>query len=171
MKRILCLFLASVLLLCSLGCSKEQVPITLSFFYPRQNYGYDASEGRFYDQSAQEELREDIIYHSARQVIGIYLEGPLDPALINPFPDETALLMLNLEGNTLNLTLTDQFAQLTGIQLIMACSCLAKTAMTITKATQVCIRCETALLDGMKTVTIGEETVFFDDPITQIDAQ
>ncbi len=171
MKKIICLIVASALLLCQLGCSKDKSPITLHFYYPRQNYGYDALEGRFFAQSAQEELRDDIIYRSARQVIGVYLEGPLDPALANPFPKETELVTLSIEGNTLYLTLTDHLAQLTGIPMIIACSCLAKTAMAITKANQVCIRCETALLEGAEFVTINEESVFFDDPGMQNNTQ
>lgn len=165
MKKYICLLLASVLLLFPLGCSSHNAPITLRFYYPRQNYGYDPMDGRFFSQSAMEELRKDIPYRSARQVIGAYLQGPVDPALTNPFPNGTDLVDLGIEEHILYLTLTDQFSELTGIPLIMACSCLAKTAITLTKATEVRIRCESALLDGESTVIINEDSVFYDDPI------
>lgn len=165
MKKIICLLIISIFLLCPLGCSIDNSTITLQFYYPRQNYGYDALDGRFYSQSATEELRKDIPYHSARQVIGVYLQGPADPLLVNPFPKGTELVDLTIEENKLYLTLTDQLSELSGIPLIMACSCLARTAMTLTKVSEVRIRCESTLLDGESTVVIAWESVFYDDPI------
>lgn len=165
MKKVICLFVVFILLLYPLGCSKDDSAITLHFYYPRQNYGYDPLEGRFFQQSAQDEIRNDIAYHSARQVIGVYLKGPLDSSLVNPFPKETDLVTLSIEGNTLYVTLSDHFAELTGIPMIMACSCLAKTAMAITNAENVCIKCETALLDGVESVTINTESIIFDDSV------
>lgn len=163
-KRLICLFIIFVLLMTPLGCSKNDSPITLHFYYPRQNYGYDMLNGRFFPQSAMEELRRDIPYTSARQVIGVYLQGPSDPLLTNPFPGGTVLTDLSIEGDILYLTLSDQFACLSGIPMIMACSCLAKTCIALTKVSAVHIRCESALLDGEKTMIANESAIFFDDP-------
>lgn len=165
MKRIICVLISVSILLCFWGCQKKDSNIILHFYYPRQNYGYDELEGHFSQQSAQEELREDIVYRSSRQVIDAYLLGPLDPALSNPFPAGTQLVTLRVEGAVLHMTLTDQLAQLTGIPLIMACACLAKTAITLTNTAQVQIKCESAMLDGERVIVMSKDSVIFDDPI------
>lgn len=171
MKRMICLLLALVLLLLPLGCGKNKARITLHFYYPLQNYGYDIEDGRFYSQSAREDIREDVAYYSARQVIGIYLKGPVDSALTNPFPAGTELLDLYYEGNILYLTLSDSFSALSGIPMIMASSCLAKTALTLIKASEVRIRCESELLDGNAEIVIQADSFVFDDQITTTDSQ
>lgn len=165
MKRILCMLLLISMILCLWGCQQKDSKIVLHFYYPRENYGYDEQQGRFFQQSAQEELRNDIVYQSSQKVIDEYLLGPLDPALSNPFPTGTQLVSLRVEGAVLYMTLTDQLSELTGIPLIMACACLARTAIMLTDSVQVQIRCESAMLDGGQVIIMNSETVIFDDPI------
>lgn len=165
MKRIFCMLLFISMILCLWGCQQKDPNVVLHFYYPRQNFGYDEMQGRFFQQSAQEELRNDIVYQSSKKVIDEYLLGPLDPALSNPFPTGTQLVSLRVEGAVLHMTLTDHLAELTGVPLIMACACLAKTAIILTNTAQVQIRCASASLDGEKVIVMGQGSVIFDDPI------
>lgn len=166
MKRTICLLMCIAALLSICGCQEDDASFYLRFYYPRQNYGYNTQEQRFYQESAMEELREDIPYRSSQQVIEAYLKGPLNPELINPFPDGTELVALSVEGKTMSMILSDHFADLTGIHLIIACSCLAKTGMVLTNTTQVRIVCQGALLDGQIMIVINADGVIFDDITT-----
>ena len=171
MKRIFSFLLVFILLLPLWGCQQEDTTFVPRFFYPLQNYGYNELEGRFNTNSISDELREDIIYRSSAQVIEAYLNGPLDPALQNPFPADTKLVDLHVEGTKLHLILTDHLSELTGIPLIMACACLAQTAMTLTNMQEVQIRCETAQLDGEMSITINSSSMVFNDQIIDKNAQ
>jgi hypothetical protein len=147
------------------GCNKESSSIALQFYYPLENYGYDPVEEKFYSQSIDAEIREDIHYISARQVLGEYLKGPIDPAMMNPFPAELELLDLNIDSNVLYIVLSDELAELSGISLTVACSCLANTAMKLTSISAVNIQCKNQLLDGKKSLTFTANTAFFKDII------
>ena len=167
MKKILSLLLCIFLLLGFTGCHNNSSAITLNFYYPLENYGYDTVEEKFHPRSVDVEIREDIQYISARQVLGEYLKGPVDPALMNPFPLELELLDLSIDSKVLYITLSDQLADLSGVPLTIACSCLAKTAMTIASVSKVEIKCQTQLLDGKKALTFSADTAIFDDHITE----
>jgi hypothetical protein len=165
MKKIVSIILSLSLILCFFGCEQKSDRMTLHFFYPRNNFGYDELEGRFFQESATEELRNDIEYRTSQQVIEQYLLGPLDPSLVNPFPAGTQLVSIRAKGKVLHMILTNQLSELTGVSLIMACACLAKTAITLTNTTKVQIRCESTMLDGQTSIIMDKDTVFFNDPI------
>lgn len=165
MKKIVSLLLCTLLLLCFAACDKDSSSITLRFYYPLENYGYDPGEEKFYSQSIDAEVREDIHYISARQVLGEYLKGPLDPTMVNPFPAELELLDLNIDSKVLYITVTDQLAELSGLPLTIACACLANTAMEIAPVFKVVIQCKTQLLDGKKSLTFAANTAIFNDSI------
>ena len=171
MKRVISTLLTLIMLLCCLGCQREKDTVTLYFYYPRYEYGYNEQEGMFFRESALAEIREDITYQSARQVLNEYLKGPVDPAMANPFPADLQLISLSIYENKLYLTVTDQLSELTGIPLVMACACLGKTAMQLTKVQQVQIRCESALLDGEKTINLTMDSFIFDETIHQNNGQ
>ena len=163
MKRILSLLLCALLLLGGTGCQKDDASITLYFYYPMINYGYDQEAGKFSQQSIQYEIRDDIEYKSARQVLEEYLKGPVDPSLITPFPAGIKLLDLSLDSKVLYLTVSDELSELTGIPLTIACSCLASTAMKITPVTKVEIKCQNRSLDGKRSFVFSANTTIFSD--------
>lgn len=165
MKRILSLFLCIFLTFSFAGCQKDSSSIALHFYYPLENYGYNAVEEKFYSQSIDTEIREDIRYISARQVLGEYLKGPADPTMINPFPAELELVNLNIDSKVLYITVSNELAELSGIPLTIACICLANTAMKLTSVSKVEIQCENQLLDGKKSLTFTENTAIFSDLI------
>ena len=167
MKRIVSWLLCMLLVFGFMGCNSDSSSIILNFYYPLENYGYDTLEEKFHSKSVDAEIREDIQYTSARQVLGEYLKGPVDPALMNPFPAELELLDLSIDNKVLYITLSDQLADLSGIPLTIACACLAKTAMVITSASKVEIKCQFQLLDGKNALTFSADTAIFDDLIIE----
>lgn len=168
MKRLFCLFLAVFLLLPAFGCHVQQEDPSFTFYYPRSDYGYNAQEGKFYNSIIGTELRNDIIYQDVAKILEVYLKGPLDQTLANPFPKRMSLVAVNVEGQTLQITVSDHLSELTGINLTIVCACLGRTGMELTNTSSVQISCEKALLDGKKNFVIEKEFIIFDDTVTTV---
>ena len=165
MKRILCLFLSLSILFILFGCQKNDSKIVKTFYYPRNDLGYNQQEDKFYASAIQAELRQDVPYQSSVQILVEYLKGPLDPTLYNPFPSDLALTNMTIQGEVLYVTVSDHLASLRDIPLMLACACLAKTAMSVTGATTVCISCTSSLLNGEKYIIMNTDSIIFDDPV------
>ena len=165
MKRILCLFLSLSIIFIMFGCQNNDKEIAKAFYYPRNDFGYNKQEDKFYASAIQAELRQDIPYQSSVQILGEYLKGPLDPSLYNPFPTDLTLADMTIQGEILYVTVSDHLANLRDTPLMLACACLSKTAMSVTGTTTVCINCETALLNGEKFIIMNVDSLIFDDPV------
>ena len=168
MRRLLCCFLCFLLCFTLFGCQKkEEVPILepVEFFYLRSNFSYTDT-----DTIIGSELREasghkeDLAY-----LIDLYLRGPQSEALAQTFPTGCAMVSFSTKGSILTLRITDQLSTLTGIDLVTACVCLAKTATELTGFKTVIIRAQSQLLDGKRSITIREgESALLDDYIAPI---
>lgn len=165
MKRIICLLLSAAFFLFLFGCENDSKANAQNFYYPRNDLGYHKQEGKFSDCAVEAEQRSDIPYQSDIQILGEYLKGPLDPSLYNPFPTGLRLVALDLQEEVLYLTVSDHLARLRDIPLMIACTCLAKTAMTLTNTATVQVSCQTSLLNGEKYIILHAEDIIFEDPI------
>ena len=107
----------------------------VKFFYPRKPdyYAYGATDGVF-----AAEIREasghigDLNY-----LLSMYLYGPQDATLRSPFPANCKLEIVRLEGDTLYLVLSSQFAELESLDLTVACAGLTKTSLAMADVRQV----------------------------------
>lgn len=166
MKQLICIILALFCLMPLHGCKQEEQTPVYSFYYPRADRGYNVQENRFYEQAITAEQREDIVYISARQMITAYIQGPQTPIYSNPFPKGLELVAISIRNQTLYCTFTDHLAELTGTDLIIACTCITKTGIDLTRATTVQIRCETAMLDGKTAIEMNNATTIISDLAT-----
>lgn len=159
MKKQIALFLIFVLLLPISGCKNETVyqkPVT--FYYQATELSYDAA-----CTVVESETREGASYGTTEEVLAALLAGPSNPGLKNPFPENTQVLSLVQERDTLYLTFSDELALLSGFQLVLACCCITLTCLDITDATQVCITVENGLLNGEKTITMNRDCLILID--------
>ena len=154
MKRFICLLLALVTV-CSLwACRKE----TEEFVHPVQFYYYrtEPTHGA-QDSYIAPETREAGIHHKdLAYLLDLYLKGPASAEFSSPFPAGTTLIRTSLANNTLTITLSDDFAQLSGIDLSVACACLTKTGMTLSGAARIEIQAQNALLDGKEKISMSK---------------
>ena len=156
MKKLLCAVLPLLLLLC--GCQSEpKLKQPVRFHYPNAQISYGTETGLI-----GSEQREGSDMDTA-QLLNVYLQGPSDLELTNPFPKGTSLISLSQQGTTLTLTLSNRYADLSGIDLSLANACLAKTAMELTGAREVVIRCESKPLDGDDSVRLTADTLILYD--------
>lgn len=168
MKRMLCMILSMLLLIPVWGCQTQDSDGKYLFYYPRSDYGYNTLEGKFYNSIIETEFREEISGQSLSELVRVYLDGPHDQSLSNPFPQGLSLESVSTDGQFLSITVSNHLSELTGIRLMIACACLGRTGMELTNTDSVQICCKSALLDGQKFIALDKESVIFDDIITVV---
>jgi len=158
--RVIAYLLIFVTLLFS-GCGKQTLLAPESFYYPKTVYVQPDSNEVF-----AEEIRETDGCPDLGAILDLYLLGPMNAGLRNPFPRDCQLVSWSVNGTQLELILTDEFAQLTGIHLVIACASLAKTCINLTDVTSVMIKTDTLLLDGDQFVIITKDNLLLSDSET-----
>lgn len=151
MKRMLTLFLLTTLLF---GCSTNKIQKSAEFYYPPQDYIY-LQEGNLLDF----ETRDTADLPNMASVLDRYMEGPQSIRFLNPFPAGCKVISLRHYDATVELVVSNELAQLTGISLPLACACLARTCMEMTGAETVRIRAQGLLLDGEKDIVMTRQTL------------
>lgn len=145
MKRMILLILAA-LLLCA--CSAPQDPG--SFYYRNDEIRYDGSNGVIASEVRDiAQLRAD-----PDALWAAYFSGPEDADLVSPFPRDTQVISWKQDGGTLLLQMNHSFSELSGIDLTVACSCIARTAFDIIGVDAVQIYVDGALLNGAQQIEI-----------------
>lgn len=160
MRKFLCLLFALILLT---GCVKEPKKTEAAFYYPRVIYAYNRD-----DAVVAKEFRDKGGSTSVNYLLDLYLQGPLSDNLQNPFPQNLRLLSVHTDGKTVYMTVTDELATISGASLILACSCLGRTAMELTGCSSAEIRCESLLLDGRRTIFINENNILYSDSMSEV---
>lgn len=158
MKRFTCLLLVIFLVISISACGSHDNGNSAVFYYPRSSYSYSGS-----DSVITSESRTTDGYLAISNLLQYYMQGPEDINLINPFPQNITVHSVLSEGTVLSIVLSDHMADLADVQLILACVCLAKTAIGITNASSVRISCDTELLAGKNYIEINDNMVFLED--------
>ena len=112
----------------------------VEFFYPRKsaNYVYGSSNGVITSESREASGHvNDLDY-----LLAMYLRGPQDSNLRNPFPAECKVKDVYAEGSTLYVRFSKEFAELENTELTLACASLAKTCFSIIGYESICIDSE-----------------------------
>ncbi len=158
MKKLLPLILTTLLLLsaCTPAAGNIQAPV--NFYYPRETFDYDAPDGVI-----ASEVRESADCADENEILQRYFRGPEDPMFQRPFPAATELVSLQLQENVATIILTDNISTLTGMDLTLACACIAKTAIDILNVEQVTIQAQTQSLGGQTSITLTLEDLLLLD--------
>lgn len=159
MRKLLCIVLAAVLCVgIFAGCKeKENFTDPVNFYYRSADFTYNQSAIASMEAEADGH-RDDTIY-----LMNQYLRGPEDEAFEKTFPSGVTVLGLTVTGNRAEVLLSSPFAQLTGIDLTLACGCIAQTVMELTGVTTVQIRAEGENLDGTPFITMSRESLILMD--------
>lgn len=158
MKRIMTVFLA-IVMLCLLGCTKEKEVIQhpVNFYY-HSNLSSDEN----FDQIIIAEIREGANC-SSEELISQYLLGPNSNELENPFPEGIHLVSLRVDAKRIIISLSESFSQLDGIDMTLACSCLATTLFDLYDCNTVEIVSEGLFVSGKSSVVLQrEDLILFD---------
>ena len=127
MKRLLTLMVACCLILSGCGANQSKETGNHVLFY--------------YEQRGASELSVDALIASESRttyagaigpVLELYFRGPSADDLISPFPNGTEVVSITQENGTTALTLSSAFFSLQGVDMAVACACLARTVCSYT---------------------------------------
>ncbi len=161
MKRIVCIVLIFTTFLLACSCKRQNVALKepVNFYYKASHVQYDTGENVI--ASEQWEAfghTEDYIY-----LIEQYLIGPKSAKCISPFPAGTTVEQLDLLKNKVIIVVSSQLSHLSGYELTIACTCLAKTAAEMTGVKKVQIISKDSLLDGQESMTFDINDMIFEN--------
>ena len=160
MKKVLSLLLSFALICALSGCtqSNESPKVAVNFYYCTPAEDYETIH-----QTIFPEIREGADYGSDLQpLLNDYLRGPVSENLVNPFPESTSVESLAQTGTEVCLVLSSRFARLTGIDLILASSCISYTVFELTGCQSVRISVDGLLLDGDPEIVIRNNDILLD---------
>ncbi len=168
MKRMIAIALLFLALPCLCACSQEKdLVYPISYHYLRAPLPNGQIEHGSADSLIGTEIREgDGYQQNPSLLLDVYLHGPLDRNFRTPFPVGTALRQLTVQDAKATVVLSQQFANLTGVDLSLACGCLTLTVMDLTGAESVTIISHGALLDGKESITMDRTNLILVDNTT-----
>lgn len=162
MKRILILLLIVALLTPVLfGCQRENTEILspVNFYYPKAVYSYGSA-----DSVLGSEQRETAGFEGDfRYIMNLYLQGPTSSELVSPFPAGITVFSLYFKKGCAYLILNEAFSKLTGLELTLACTAIAKTIAEMTNMKSVDISVKSHELDGSDHIILNIEDILLLD--------
>ena len=154
MKKLLCILLILCLLIPTTGCTSNRKDVY--FYYPRKEVVSGGDDGVI----AKEEREIPRSENDLKNLLTLYLEGPLSQNLKNPFPHGTKLLHVALQGNTVVLTFTEPFQKLEGIDRTIACASIVQTCLGLVSFQEI------HFISGNKLISLTPNTIALADNST-----
>lgn len=168
MKCIASLLLTLTLLYTLSGCTRyhQNIHQPVNYYYKTRELSYADGTGVIDSEERENSGREGNYTYHVEQ----YLKGPINDDLSSPFPKDVSLIQLEIDANTVKVTLSKQLTSISGADLTIACTCLGKTLMELTGLKTVHISIQNDLIEGRPFFTVTEETyLLIDSGITQFD--
>ena len=159
MKRWICLLLILALLsgcAASGGGGKDS---DVCFYYRSTDGDYFSGLGAMgSERRALGEERKNV-----DALVELYLGGPVAPELANPFPKDVRLIRTETASQEITLVFDDSLAALSGIDLRLACACIARTLWEYGGYETVTVMAESLELDGEQAIVIRPEELVLED--------
>ena len=165
MKKLLCIFLVLSCLLSLTACVQqdEHPEPTVTVYYRRASLTYGAADSVIASTQLKSSGREGDHAYLIRK----YLASTPDEAFVSPFPKGVTLISFKLEGLTAKVVLSNEIADLTGMNLTIALTCLTQTVMSLTTCEEVIISANTRLIDGQNFITLSKDSYLLVDDTQQ----
>ena len=174
MKHIISLMICVIIIFSLCACSAQELefkdPIDLFYLLiqPADHIHHGSA-----DSIIAPEQREGYkIRNMIPTVLETYLKGPVTESYQTPFPHGTSLINVAEESGNITITLSDEIADITGIELILACACLSRTCMELWDFDTVNILAETRSLDGKPMITFDKTNFLLtDDTVSYLETE
>lgn len=157
MKRFISIFLVLFSLLSLAGCKSDSENFT-NFYYIRNSYVFGKEDGVMFAEARNIEG-----YTDEQDILKEYLNGPQDVSLVSPFPADIEISDYHYEEEILYITLCANIVTLPKAKQVLACACLARTAMELTGVKAVHFRTDEADFAKMDPIIIDQESVLLYD--------
>lgn len=168
MRRIIGFLLCFVILFCLVGCTKQQEKLhdPIEFYYLHSTQKNQIQHGSEHSVITPESREGLGLRRHPGLLLDQYLKGPKTEYVQSPFPSGTTLIEWTSDDAVLTIILSDEFAELSGIELTIACACITKTFLELGGFDTVIIQAETLMLDGKASITMNSSNLLlFDDTV------
>ena len=165
MKKLSLLICCALLvqLFCSCATKKEDFVEPINFYYCNSNIAYNSTTGVI-----QAEVRESAGFHgNLLAFLRAYLQGPANSELKRFIPPDVSIVSCQIEADRVNLVLSSQFSNLSGIELTTACSALLMTIHDYTGVQTLQISAKDAHLDDKNEIILTIDDVVLIDTVEQ----
>ena len=155
---ILLLICLSIMLL---GCQEKAEPINkpVTFYFSCSEFDHGNENSVIAGETRESAGFENDIMG----LLNLYLSGPESEDLRSTFPADVKLLEYRVEDGTAILTVTDQLSLVDGIELTVACACIAKTVMKLSGLEAVKIQTQTVNLGNKPYIIMDQSTILLLD--------
>lgn len=138
---------------------KEEFVEPVSFYYCNDISSKDDFEHIFVP-----EQREGAEYLDNKPaLLSLYLKGPESEGLVSPFPADLSVVSVQHDNSHVHIVLSDHLANLTGLDLSIACTCLSMTVLELYDCDAVEISAEHKLLDEQKSIVFTADILILSD--------
>lgn len=161
MKRAVILLLVLSILLSAAGCGQQQKPYPIHLYYRTGSVSH--SDGLIGYEPLEDHISRSVVDISER-----YFQGPESEDLSSPFPRGTTFVSARMQDRTLKITVSSQLAELSGMNLTLALSCISMTFTQLAQIDAVEISAEDALLGGQESVLIEDGSILLEDNSLQL---
>ncbi len=156
MKKWLLILLCLLVLSSAVGCGRDSAHTDGVAFY----YRTASLSGAGLQAEYREEFKPD---DDLKTILRAYILGPETEELVSPFRSEHRVLTATVENDTVFITMSTSFANMQGLELMLACSCLTVTALELTGAQRVSISAEGILLEGQASIVLTRDSLVLSD--------
>lgn len=163
MKRLICFFLLLASIISLTACDQNDTGKKSNFYYVRNQYVYGQENGVM-----ASEARSTAEYSDAQEILQAYLSGPQDSTLASPFPSGTQITEFLYKGETLHITLSAHIVTLPKAKQVLACTCLARTAMELTGVNAVYFQTDNTEFAYMDPILIDKDSVLLYDDYNSV---
>ncbi len=156
MRKLLCMLLILGCMVSMFGCASRQTNSDqqVTVYYRRSEPTYGAADSIIASTTLDATGHERDYSH----LLQVYLNGCEADLFAPTFPENTYVVNFKLEALTAKIVLTDNFAQLTGMDLTIACICLTQTIISLTDCQEVIISTVFSPLDGNNFITLSRDS-------------
>lgn len=161
MKKLISLLLCMLLLLSLWGCARKDKPVDFYYLRNSNDFIYGSANGIVTQES------RDASSHTAdlKYLLTLYIQGPVTENLVSPFPMGCKLCSVSQVDNVVSVVLDPTFKELGGMDLTLACVCMAKTCFSITAADTVHIQVQNEQGEPVTLETITANNLLLEDAI------
>lgn len=149
MKRYAAFVLCLVLLVSGCGVSGKRIKEPVNFYYPRDKIQYHEDAGVIGMETREASGHRDNLSY----LLALYRLGPSSEDLRLPFPEGTAILMMEQTDTYLHLVLGSNAAAMSDAEFSLACACLTLTCGELTGVEQVTVT------NAERTITMSREAI------------
>ena len=160
MKRLKQLLCIAAVCLCLAGCDFLPREEQALFYYLRATDSYNYGNPDAVIAPEQRDCSGNM--NNLHYLLTLYLEGPLDPEYLSPFPKGTEIVSMGISGSSISIRLSQEFTALSGIDQTLAAACLARTCFTLRNAYQVHIYTQSRSNETISFTLTREDLVFMD---------